>query len=177
MQCRHLIPALKVVPSLAIIHDRIDWSYMHRWPHNWTYSFYLQAALLMFVACFFGTLSMSGCTTRHWQTSGRLVQELNVCTVYGFEINACGQHTRVTLSLHSPGSALVHWHGADPQATAQNKRRKKWMNNKKSLLLSFGSVWLRTIMNPSTKLSSNPSNAKVTFVQSSRTHIFKNNNI
>ena len=26
-------------------------------------------------------LSMGVCTTRHWQTSGRLVQELNVCTV------------------------------------------------------------------------------------------------
>ena len=25
--------------------------------------------------------SMSVCTTRHWQTSGRLVQELNVCTL------------------------------------------------------------------------------------------------
>ena len=27
------------------------------------------------------TLSISVCTTRHWQTSGQLVQELNVCTV------------------------------------------------------------------------------------------------
>ena len=25
---------------------------------------------------------MGFCTTRHWQTSGRLVQELNICTVY-----------------------------------------------------------------------------------------------
>ena len=30
-------------------------------------------------------LSMGFCTTRHWQTSDRLVQELNVCTV-AFEI-------------------------------------------------------------------------------------------
>ena len=30
---------------------------------------------------FFDMLSMGVCTTRHWQTSGRLVQELNVCTV------------------------------------------------------------------------------------------------
>ena len=29
----------------------------------------------------FDILSMAVCTTRHWQTSGRLVQELNVCTV------------------------------------------------------------------------------------------------
>ena len=30
----------------------------------------------------FDMLSMGVCTTRHWQTSGRLVQELNVCTVH-----------------------------------------------------------------------------------------------
>ena len=29
----------------------------------------------------FDMLSISFCTTRHWQTSGQLVQELNVCTV------------------------------------------------------------------------------------------------
>ena len=31
---------------------------------------------------FFDMLFMGICTTRHWQTSGRLVQELNVCTVH-----------------------------------------------------------------------------------------------
>ena len=30
---------------------------------------------------FVDMLSMGVCTTRHWQTSGRLVQDLNVCTV------------------------------------------------------------------------------------------------
>ena len=30
---------------------------------------------------FFHMLSMGVRTTRHWQTSGRLVQELHVCTV------------------------------------------------------------------------------------------------
>ena len=30
---------------------------------------------------FFDTLSIGVCTTRHWQMSGQLVQELNVCTV------------------------------------------------------------------------------------------------
>ena len=30
---------------------------------------------------YFDMLSMCACTTRHWQTSGRLVQESNVCTV------------------------------------------------------------------------------------------------
>ena len=31
----------------------------------------------------FDMLSMGVCTTRHWQAPGRLVQELNVCTVLG----------------------------------------------------------------------------------------------
>ena len=30
----------------------------------------------------FDMLSIGVCTTRHWQTSGRLVQELNVCAVH-----------------------------------------------------------------------------------------------
>ena len=30
---------------------------------------------------FFDMLSLGASTTRHWQTSGRLVQELDVCTV------------------------------------------------------------------------------------------------
>ena len=30
---------------------------------------------------FFDLLPMGLCTTRHWQSSGRLVQELNICTV------------------------------------------------------------------------------------------------
>ena len=29
----------------------------------------------------FYILSIGVCTTRHWQTSGQLVQEINVCTV------------------------------------------------------------------------------------------------
>ena len=36
---------------------------------------------LMCFAYYFDMLSMGVCTTSHWQTSGRLVQELNVCTV------------------------------------------------------------------------------------------------
>ena len=37
---------------------------------------------LMCSAHDFDMLFMGVCTTEHWQTSGRLVQELNVCTVY-----------------------------------------------------------------------------------------------
>ena len=36
---------------------------------------------------FVGISSMGVCTTRHWQTSGRLVQELNNCTVYRHNSN------------------------------------------------------------------------------------------
>ena len=36
---------------------------------------------LMCLAYFLDMLSMNVCTTRLFQTSGRLVQELNVCTV------------------------------------------------------------------------------------------------
>ena len=38
------------------------------------------------IGSFFEMLSMGVCTTRHWQTSSRLVQELNVCTV---AVHAC----------------------------------------------------------------------------------------
>ena len=37
---------------------------------------------LMCLAYFFDMIPNGVCTTAHWQTSGRLVQELNVCTVY-----------------------------------------------------------------------------------------------
>ena len=36
---------------------------------------------LMYLDYLFDMLSMGVCTTRHWQTFGRLVQELNVYTV------------------------------------------------------------------------------------------------
>ena len=36
----------------------------------------------MCLASFVNMLSMGVCTTRHWQESGRLVQEMKVCTVY-----------------------------------------------------------------------------------------------
>ena len=40
-----------------------------------------QATWVIDVLWYFLTLSMGVCTTRHWQTSGRLVQELNVCNI------------------------------------------------------------------------------------------------
>ena len=50
---------------------------------------------------FFDMLPMGICTTRHWQTSGQLVQELNVCTVYR-DKSCLGEIGRVGLSHASP---------------------------------------------------------------------------
>ena len=52
---------------------------------------------LMCLASFFGMLSMGVCTTRYWQTSGRLVQELNVCTVHAHieTLTQTHTHTRI----------------------------------------------------------------------------------
>ena len=36
---------------------------------------------LMYLAYSFDMLSMGVCTTRHWQMSSQLMQELNACTV------------------------------------------------------------------------------------------------
>ena len=46
-----------------------------------------QATWVIGVLGYFLTLSMGVCTTRHWQTSGRLVQELNVCTVHVLQLS------------------------------------------------------------------------------------------
>ena len=42
---------------------------------------------LVCLAHVFDMLIMGICTARHWQTSGRLVQELNVCTVGAQAVN------------------------------------------------------------------------------------------
>ena len=77
----------KCVGSPSIIHDRtsdcnpVFWSWMYEWPQNWTqlwfesYVCHWCAWLVLYI------LSMGIWTTRHWQTSSRLVHELNVCTV------------------------------------------------------------------------------------------------
>ena len=69
----------------GIIHDRT--TDYHPVPWAWMNS-QLNVALisklrgqLICLAYFFDMLSMVVCTIRHWETSGRLVQELNACTV------------------------------------------------------------------------------------------------
>ena len=44
-------------------------------------SFDSQATMIIDLLGLYFGLSMGVCATRYWQTSGRLVQELNVCTV------------------------------------------------------------------------------------------------
>ena len=77
----------KCVGSPGILHNRtpdwhpVSWVWIHGWPQNWS-SFDSQTSCVINVfGLFFDILSMGFYTTRHWQTSGRLVQELDVCTV------------------------------------------------------------------------------------------------
>ena len=42
----------------------------------------IHRSCVMCLTYFFDMLDVVICTTGHWQTSGRLVQELNVCTVH-----------------------------------------------------------------------------------------------
>ena len=56
----------------------------------------LATCVIGVLGLFFAMFAMGVCTTRHWQTSGRLVQELNVCTVHKpelFHIDATGAGT------------------------------------------------------------------------------------
>ena len=48
-----------------------------------------QAAVVIHVlGLFLNILSMDVCSTRHWQTSGRLVQKLNVYAAYEVDISS-----------------------------------------------------------------------------------------
>ena len=86
LQCRHLIPALNAWPARAWYTTTCSIATQfsgHGWTlYNQSY-FDVQATWVIDVFDWlFDIIDMCVCTTRHWQTSGRLVQELNVCTVY-----------------------------------------------------------------------------------------------
>ena len=55
---------------------------------------------------FFDMLSMGVCTTRHWQTSSRLVQELNVCTVHISVLTDLGVAVSIRGFLTVPHSGI-----------------------------------------------------------------------
>ena len=54
---------------------------------------------------YFLTSSLGVCTIRHWQTSGRLVQELNVCTVL------CNTQSNVTLHVGEVRTGKEYFEG------------------------------------------------------------------
>ena len=91
--------------STGIIHDRTPYYHPVSWARMRQLTSQLNVALirklrgsLVCLAYFFDMLSMDVCTTRHWQTSGRLVQELNVCTVYALNEKGNVHHS---LRYHS----------------------------------------------------------------------------
>ena len=50
---------------------------------------------------FFYIIHMDVCTTRHWQTSRRLVQELNFCTVHIIDlVHVCAYQLTIVVGLH-----------------------------------------------------------------------------
>ena len=87
IQCRHLIPALdawavraKYTPTCPIATQFPGHGCMDDLQLNVSLIRNLRG-LLICVSYFIEMLSMGVVTTRQWQASGRLVQELNVCTV------------------------------------------------------------------------------------------------
>ena len=95
LQCRHSIPALNAWHNTRP-HTRLPPSFLGMdaiiGPLPQKRNIALIRKLigsLMCLAPFFDLLCMGVCTARHWQTSGRLVQELNACTV-ATEVNGCG---------------------------------------------------------------------------------------
>ena len=59
-------------------------------------SFDSQATLAFDMLGLFDMLSIGVCTTRHWQPSGRLMQELNGCTAHDPSPSTTGQ-SRISL--------------------------------------------------------------------------------
>ena len=79
VQCWHLIPALNAWSARVQYTTPVSLS-MHAWmtSHlNVALTRKLRGSVMSLVFM----LSMGICTTRYWQTSGRLMQELKVCTV------------------------------------------------------------------------------------------------
>ena len=88
----HTVPTFssctKCLGSPGIIHDRtlgwqpVSFSWMLKMTSQLNIALLCKLdGSLMYLAYFIGILSTGLCTPRHRQTSGRLVQELNVCTV------------------------------------------------------------------------------------------------
>ena len=94
----------KCTGSPGIIHDRthdchqVSWAWIHDDLTAACSSDSQAMGAIDVLGLFFDMLSMDVCTTRHWHTSGRLVQELNVCSVgrvIGVHTCTCNIATRV----------------------------------------------------------------------------------
>ena len=77
----------KCVSSSGIIYDRTQHPVSLAWmtPKN-ERSFDSKAWLTFCAWPYFDILPMGVCIIKHWQTSGRLVQELNVCTMHAINV-------------------------------------------------------------------------------------------
>ena len=85
IQCRHVIPALNARVKYTTARLIAIQFPGHRCDHK-SLTSQLNVALIrvaIWVINVLGVVSMGACTTRHWQTSSRLVQNLEVCTITG----------------------------------------------------------------------------------------------
>ena len=87
IQCRHLIPALNASAACTAACPIATQFSGHGWAHNCTLICKTLGHWCVWVILF-DKWTRGVFITRHWQTSGRLVQELNVCTAkYILELN------------------------------------------------------------------------------------------
>ena len=105
IQCRYIIPALcgqhehntqphaRLPPSFPGIDAWMTSQAKVALIHKATFTWVIDVLGLLH-----DMLSMDTCSTRHWQTSVRLVQELNVCTV---PIQTCGVLRRSLCCLYN----------------------------------------------------------------------------
>ena len=78
-QCRHLIHALNAWAAQTLYNTARP--IVTQFPGHGCIDNLKRRGWLMSLDYFFDILSMGVCTTRHWQTSGRLVQKTKVSTV------------------------------------------------------------------------------------------------
>ena len=117
LQCRHLIPALNAWSAghNTRLHAQLQPSFLDMDPCTISQLNVVLVRKLLCAWFIFDTLSISVCTTSHRQTSGQLVQELNVCTVttwalapYGIKPLLCMlQGSEVNLQDLNPSNAEV----------------------------------------------------------------------
>ena len=99
VQCRHLIPALNAPGQNIRPHAWLPLSFlgMDAWLTSQLKVVLIQKLLrpLICLAKYFEMLFMDVYTSRHMRTSGRLVHELNVCTVSLYPRGMCKLHVHV----------------------------------------------------------------------------------